>query len=91
MTCIITGCVATHNGFEWVGGDLHQVGGAYIFNAIVGPKGEARWGKREDYAHYDKEVDFSESNHFFERRGVIVGWPAKLNQKADDYVHGRKS
>lgn len=83
MTCIITGCAAT-NGHERVGGDLHMIGGSYVFNATRDKFGEVAWGD----THYTKQVDFSKARHIFEKHGVIVApvSQCELNQEAADYV-----
>lgn len=86
MTCIITGCVA-FNGHQWVGGDLHQIGNCFVFNCCMN-SGEAAWGAREEWSHYTKEVDFSQSPDCWERRGTIVaeGRPGMLNNVALEYL-----
>lgn len=88
MTCLITGCVAT-NGVEWVGGDLHQIGNCYAFNACIGLNKEAAWSTREDFAHYsEKEIDFSMANGYWERRGTLIAPVSEcvLNDAAKEYI-----
>jgi hypothetical protein len=90
MTCIITGAVA-FNGAAWVGGDLHQIGTAYVFNCCMHQEnGEPLWAERESWSHYSREIDFSASAQYFERRGVIVASAAgtALNDAAKEYVRG---
>lgn len=90
MTCIITGCVA-FNGHAWVGGDLHLIGAAYVFNAVLSAKApEAMWSERESWPHYTKEIDFSEARDYWERRGTLVAPMAecKLNEAAQAYLRG---
>lgn len=87
MTCIITGCVLT-DGYQWVGGDLHEVADAYVFNAITDSDRGVNWGTREMYAHYKKEVKIPEFGQFCEYRGVFV-FPKKgatLNAAAQEYL-----
>lgn len=91
MTCVITGCKAINGNLE-VGGDLHLIGGAYVFNAITNGQGEAAWAvyTKRTYSHYRKEIDFSGAFNMFERRGVLVA-PVEqcaLNQEAQEYING---
>lgn len=89
MTCIITGAVA-FNGHAWVGGDLHLIGAAYVFNACINRQSGAAWATREYFAHYTKEIDFSEAKDYWERRGTLVAPMAecKLNEAAQAYLRG---
>jgi hypothetical protein len=89
MTCIITGCVL-RNGGQNVGGDLHRIGDAYVFNAIVTENGATRWVDDDTYSHYQREVDASGSVQYFERRGVVVfsRAGAVLNEAAHNYLRG---
>lgn len=87
MTCLITGCTL-RTGSQWVGGDLHQIGTAYVFNAIL-RNGEAAWQFAER-PHYTKEIDASFCAQYLEKRGVIVfDQRAVLNAEALAYL--RKS
>lgn len=88
-TCIITGCVA-FNGHAWVGGDLHIIGSTWIFNCCMHQSnGEPLWAERESWSQYTKEIDFSASEQYFERRGVIVAshMGTKLNDAAKNYIY----
>jgi len=88
MTCVITGCVLkTHKG--WVGGDLHMIGRAYIFNTIQKwEDGETRFEGREFWSHYSKEIDITSVKQLFEKRGIFVfrAIEAHLNEAAQDYL-----
>jgi hypothetical protein len=51
MACIITGAeLFDLQSYRWVHGDLHRVGDAYVFNAVLDEKGEVAWteGEPED-------------------------------------------
>jgi len=87
MTCLITGCTLV-NGSARVGGDLHEVGGAYVFNACLLDGREANWVHDNFYAHYSKEIDVSACPYLWERRGVIVfnKHQAVLNYEAAMYI-----
>lgn len=69
--CVITGC-ALYSPEEGksVWGDLHQLGGVWIFNAVLDEHMEARWehGVPEDWL----KVVQCRGTNYFERRGVIV-------------------
>lgn len=68
MNCIKTGCdLHVVNAGKWVHGDLHEVGGALVFNACVND-GEAAWHVGEP----PRPDDAVQTNTYFERRGVIV-------------------
>ncbi len=67
--CLITGCELVLAPYGATAhGDLHQVGGAYVFNAVRDESGETSWNydaPRSDRVIY---VD----SDWFERKGVIV-------------------
>ena len=95
MTCLITGCALTfENEAKSVWGDLHRIGDAYVFNAVL-IDGEARWQYGPDAAcpNVMKQLVVSSRcppDGIFERRGVIVvhhDW-AELNRAAQDYLEG---
>jgi len=88
MTCLITGCVATTDGVRWVGGDLHAVGGCLVFNAIVDEEGDPRLGPRDEWAHYNKECDFSQAASAYIKRGVFIApsREVRLNPCALNYI-----
>jgi hypothetical protein len=68
--CLVTGCnVVDAAQRRWAHGDLHQLGGALIFNAVLG-NGETNW-------NYGSSPPgdvpcITALSPFFERRGVIV-------------------
>jgi hypothetical protein len=85
MTCIITGCTL-RIGNKHVGGDLHQIGSAYVFNAILDGSSGANW-LYDEPAFCTKEIDATECLQFFERRGVIIfDDRAVLNDEALAYL-----
>lgn len=92
MTCRITGAVA-FNGHAWVGGDLHQIDTAWVFNCVMHQSnGDAMWAERESWSHLGREVDFSSSEEYWERRGTIVASAlgTRLNPAAEEYLNGSR-
>ena len=90
MTCLITGCAlydADHDRGCW--GDLHAIGGAYVFNAcLLG--GETAWDGEVHVLSTSPCITFSGlSSRIFERRGVIIMDQAActLNEVASARVH----
>jgi O-acetylhomoserine/O-acetylserine sulfhydrylase-like pyridoxal-dependent enzyme len=90
--CIITGCdLVDITECRWVHGDLHTVGGVWVFNACLDSKGEAAWsGKIPPGSPYAKALHIWDNvvDSYFERRGVIVLNPAacRLNSAAQEYL-----
>ena len=72
--CIVTGCALIDGPLEdWCWGDLHEVGGTYVFNAVL-DEGETAWhpcGKDSADWLLGRPVA-TVSGDYFERRGVIV-------------------
>lgn len=69
VTCLITGCaLTTHLGTAW--GDLHDVAGAFIFNAIRNHTGETEWNAI--VSDKNSRVFLEPDHDFFERRGLII-------------------
>ena len=84
--CIITGCTLIDTAQDrQVHGDLHQLANTYIFNAVLDRGGEAAW--QEGTATNGRAI-YVDSNHCFERRGVIVCniISAYLNTAAFNYL-----
>lgn len=70
--CIITGCgLYVSNENKYAHGDLHQVGDCYVFNACLSD-GETFWWTPSNETPMSKIVVATDSNFYFERRGVIV-------------------
>ena len=94
MTCIIIGCAFVDEARQrCVWGDLHQIDGVYVFNAVLNPKGEAAWQYSDDFVvpEVTKQVILNETCpdfDYFERRGVIIVNRifAKLNTAARKYL-----
>jgi len=84
IRCIKTGCILIdQNQSKQVYGDLHQINGdTYIFNACLDKHGETNW---------DSGIECNSpavyTDHYFERRGVIVfsAQDAVYNQALEDY------
>jgi hypothetical protein len=69
--CLITGCdLVCINTASTAHGDLHQVGEAFIFNAVRDAHGETHW--RHEEAPRSTRLIYVHTDHAFERRGVIV-------------------
>jgi len=92
MTCLITGCALVDlSESRVVWGDLHKIGGAYVFNAVLSG-GEAAWQYGEDFnvpSHLKiLTVNVADSHCYFERRGVIIvsADAAELNAHAKEYI-----
>lgn len=85
MACLITGC-ALINGSSAVHGDLHDMGGVYIFNSCL-YEGEAAWTDIDEHI-CGKQLDITNAE-YFERRGVFVisKSTANLSKTAWDYIH----
>lgn len=86
MTCLIMGCeLVLDYGRKWCHGDLHEVGGAYVFNACL-EDGETAW--RYERFPGDERMILRIDGDYFERRGVIVVGmsEATLNERATKYV-----
>lgn len=84
-SCIITGCELVAYGRKWCHGDLHAVGGAYVFNAVL-VNGETYW-RYKDFPG-DERMILRIDGDYFERRGVIVmaQTAGVLNDRAAKYV-----
>lgn len=84
-TCLITGCELVVYGGKWCHGDLHTVGGVYVFNACL-RDGETAW-QYSDFPRSDRMI-LRIDGDYFERRGVIVvgADAAKLNERAVKYI-----
>lgn len=84
-TCLITGCELVAQG-KWCHGDLHAVGGAYVFNAYHVQGAEAYW--QYDNLPGDERMILRIDGDYFERRGVIVmaQTAGVLNDRAAKYV-----
>mgnify|MGYP000544189706 CR=1 FL=1 len=94
MTCIITGCALLDTEQErWLWGDLHLVGGVWVFNGCQ-RSCEAAWtyqhAKQLSPAQHILILRKGDEGVFFERRGVAIIAPtaAYLNPAARDYVMG---
>lgn len=84
--CIITGCELVIYGGKWCHGDLHEVDGAFVFNACLQLDGSTNW----QYGNFPGEdrLVLRVDGDYFERRGVIVVAKADalLNARAAKYV-----
>lgn len=90
MKCLITGCdLVDDNTGYWVHGDLHEVGGAYVFNCCL-KDGEAAWTRGRYPA--GRRLCVCTGAQFFERRGVLVvaAKDAQLNAEAAAYVQAQQ-
>lgn len=88
--CLITGCaLLLPRARQWAWGDLHRVGDAWIFNAVLDGRGETNWRYEELYA---VQRILIARGSYFERRGVIViaGEAAYLNNVAKEYLERGK-
>lgn len=96
MTCIITGCALVSDA-ACVWGDLHSIGSAYVFNAVLhhsdhqgqeAVRGEAAWQFGSLPPPLIKQIEYKGSKPFFERRGVIVMAASycEFNQAAREYL-----
>lgn len=90
MKCLITGCaLVVADEVKWTWGDLHEVEGAYVFNAVldVGNYPETRWNYSAALPGM-KVLVVEPGCAFFERRGVIVVGAsfANLNAAAQAYI-----
>jgi hypothetical protein len=86
MACIITGAeLFDEQSCRWVHGDLHRVGDAYVFNAVLDEKGEAAWTEGEPEG---TQRVLQVHGYYFERRGLFVcdRTAASLNKAAREYV-----
>ena len=86
IKCLITGCWLYSRSREMkVWGDLHQMGAAYIFNAVLDQDGEADWDFEELPVESKALIMVGD---YFERRGVIVvsAQAAFLNDEALEYL-----
>ncbi len=102
MTCLITGCdLVDVAGGRWVHGDLHAVGGAFVFNACLHRKdclaekqvaGETAWEYGGGTEEGSKLLVLLPHAQTFERRGVIVVAKnqASFNKAAEDYLLGAR-
>lgn len=85
MKCIITGCAfLEEGGTASLWGDLFEEGDCYIFNGPV----DGRWDYNRIPPPEIKQVRYTGSYHFFERRGIVVV-PKKdcaLNHAAREYL-----
>ena len=70
-SCLITGCCLIEDGkAAW--GDLHAIGGAYVFNACLNVRGETAWTEDAHVLNTVPVLTFTGTPKNFERRGVIV-------------------
>lgn len=74
MTCIITGCALVdpvQDRAVW--GDLHIIGGCYVFNACVSGY-EAAWEHQASLMNTKPSLTMISAmpHSYFERRGVII-------------------
>jgi hypothetical protein len=88
--CIITGCaLVVPNAGRHVHGDLHVVGNAMVFNAVV-DEGAAAWeyGDTDAVIASSRRVVVVDSNLYFERRGVFAfdKTSASFNEAASDHM-----
>lgn len=87
--CLITGCelVAINTGAK-AHGDLHQVGNAYVFNAVLDEHGETKWTRGGTPTRSNWVA--LHTGDVFERRGVLVFalGDAALSEAARNYIEG---
>jgi hypothetical protein len=85
--CLITGCWL-REGEVVAYGDLHELDGCYIFNAIVNRSGETNWQIDTELLPTSRILDVSNS-FTFERRGIIIAakHTSVLSPAAQEYIH----
>jgi hypothetical protein len=90
MTCLITGCALYLQHSEvYVWGDLHLIGGSFVFNGCIEPlTGGLRWETDSTPPRNRRALVIPVGEHYFERRGVLVVRASRslLNAEARDYV-----
>lgn len=89
--CVITGCtLVLTNERATVHGDLHLVGGAFVFNAVLNRNGDAAREHElcDEVMGSTRKCVAVDSNLAFERRGVFVfdGTAALPNKAALQYT-----
>lgn len=88
MRTIITGCdllVPSYSTKLTAHGDLWQVGNVWVFNAVLGEDGEARWNIQPRPRFL---VTLGRETNYFERRGVFVfpQYAADLSPEATQHI-----
>lgn len=93
MTCLATGCTFLDPRYpRAVYGDLHLVGDALVFNAVLAD-GEAAWNYEPRVLSTSRYFEFHPGPtgvDYFERRGVLV-FPkdaARFSEALATYVQG---
>lgn len=91
MTCFITGCyLFEEEARKLVRGDLHRIGGAWVFNAVM-EDGETNWLYVPSSYSVPQDLKIAiirASATYFERRGVIVisHSDVHLTEAAEAYI-----
>lgn len=86
--CLITGCRFVDPRFpRFVWGDLHEIGGAFVFRANRDSKGEVDWSHKDVPEDGRRAVVFRGID-LFVRDGVIVApvEDCRLNAEAAEYI-----